>query len=160
MKNATRNILLASLLIAAPVALHADTEAPFATTRDFGKVIDAKALNAAAGSLTITLTGLGKHYSTASIQTDFTWAAASTVVFTCSGSMNAGTSYAPISVLNSISGALSALPAITWTTSSLSANIPLQISAIGLDNIKCVLSGAGAGGSDFVTSYAAVTVGQ
>lgn len=156
-----RKVLLALAMLLAAAPAYANGYAPYTTSTDrVGARLASVALNASAGTRTFTLTELARKFSTVVMQVDFTYGAATTVTISCTGSMDLGATFASITVLDTATGTLTILPTITFPTGSVSGNFFAQLAVTGIDQLKCVMSGAGAGSSDFVTVYATDVVGQ
>lgn len=152
--------LLALLLTLIPVVADAQVVAPKqqrkkhfnATSTNSRKLLSAVALNAAAGTRTVTLTV--SDWSQTVFQVDLTRDAATTLTMACTGSLNGGTSYGNV---NSVAIAAGVGTLSTYTlTKTVGASVKelMSMDTSAYDSIACVFGGAGATGSDLVDVYA------
>ncbi len=156
-------ILTLALLLAA-VTAHAQ-EAPYNRVELRDNVLSGVALNASAGTRTITANLYAGNapraeYSKARLIIAYTWAAASTVTiaFSCSAD---GTNYGPVMARN-ISSGTATISVLTdsYTTGGASATLGPEYDVRGCLKGKWVLGGAGAGASDLVTVDLSLVAGN
>jgi uncharacterized protein (UPF0333 family) len=153
--------LLSMLALAAPA--HAAVQ-PFTNVVVYNNALAAVALNASAGTRTITkilTVGIDQHpgYSKARLVIAYTWAAATTVTVAFSCSID-GTNYGPLMV-RTVSGSTATVTALTdsYTTGGASATMMLEYDLRGCAAAKWLLGGASAGASDLVTADLALVTG-
>lgn len=141
--------LAPSLAIAAPVT-------PAADTAQANNALSAVALNASAGTRTVTATfdyvpTNPAPFTKWRVSVFFTYNAATTVtgVFSCSQD---GTNYASLTSRSIAAGASTvSIVTDTYTTGGASADFMLEYDIQGCRKAKLVLGGASAGASDLVT---------
>lgn len=153
-----RSLFLALVLLVSGVA-EAQTVAPklqrkqfFHATTNSKKLLAGVALNATAGTRTVTLDVSG--LSSLIWQVDLTRSAVTSLTMTCTASLNAGSSYANENSV-AIAAGTATLTTLTWTkTLSASQNELIKLDVSVYDKISCLFGGASAGGSDLVDVYA------
>jgi len=120
--------------------------------RTVGTLLSAVALNATAATRTITLTEQNmRGFSVAALFIDFNRTAATDVSMTCTGSMDAGTTYFQFQSCDVSAGDCTSTDA-SWTR-TISANDEFiwRVDTMGIPRVQCLFAGTSAGGSDTVT---------
>jgi hypothetical protein len=130
---------------------------------DYGIVLAAVALNAAAGTRTVTLS-LNKSWTRVRFTINFTRSAATTV--TCTPTMRTSTGVPGTTIAKSApqsysvsAGIATASDLVISKTTSVTGNFIFDVDVDGAVDADFVFGGASAGGSDLVTVHALATVG-
>lgn len=156
--------LLPLILILAAPSLAFAQQAPYSNSVLFDNQLSAVALNASAGTRTITLNnylgGVPKaQFGKARIGIGYTYSAATTVtaLFSCSKD---GTNYHSVTS-RTISGSTATVAVMTdtYTTGGASATIDIEYDIRGCIGVKWVFGGASAGAGDLVTVDVALVTG-
>lgn len=153
MKLSTATALFAALL-APSLALSAP--APSADTAQANNALSGVALNASAGTRTLTASfdykaGVPAPFTKWRVSVFYTYSAATTVtaVFSCAQD---GTNYASLTSRSIAAGASTvSIVTDTYTTSGASADLMLEYDIQGCAKAKIVFGGASAGAGDLIT---------
>lgn len=158
-----KKILLLIVLLLAPLAASAQTVAPKQLRKNYysatgtRKLLSGIALNAASGTRTVTLTTA--DFAQVVWQVNLTRVAAITIVLTCTGSIDGGTTYGNMNSV-AVSAGAATLSTLVWTkTVSATTKELVAMDVQALDKIQCVFSGASGGASDLVDVYAIALAG-
>ena len=162
-KTAALAVMLSALLAgdarlvgAAPVASGPTWVRNFTAS---GEVLTAVALNAAAGTRTLTFDALEQQFSKVRVQVFYTYSAATTVTAAWTCSID-GTNYASDATESCASGTCTHYAKTdTYTTGAANASISFDFDARTCRKAKVVLGGASAGAGDLVTTDSAGVVG-
>lgn len=155
---------VALALAATPVmARKADTVNRFKHTTAAGSVnlLDGIACNAAAAARTITLP-LGSTMARAEVFVYFTYAAATSVSFTPTCSMDSGTTYANYTSRSCSSGTCTVSEMVdSNSTGGADFDVKLVYDTAACDNFKLVIACTGGGASDtFIVQAASLSGGE
>lgn len=121
-------------------------------------MLEGVALNAAAGTRTITL-ATSRRWPTLKVNVFYTYSAAGTVTMVTSCSID-GTNYATVQS-GSIAAGVRTLSDLTdtKTTGAASHNFQVQVGVKGCESVQLLLGGAGAGAGDLVDVQVAAITG-
>lgn len=159
-----RHLAFVAALLVAPAAFA--QQAPNTRVQITNNILSGVALNAAAGTRTITAnnyyagTPTQPAFAKARLSIFYTYSAATavTVVFSCSAD---GTNFAQMTARD-ISGSTATISALTdsYTTGAASKDLMLEYDIRGCAKVKWLLAGTGAGAGDLVTVDLALIAGN